>query len=85
MLDVSLRLLVHLITLFTVLWPHQALVHLHKAVNGLGISVISSMNERCPYRYKYQFVQWLVKYKGWKQSDANKLTIKQCYGIYYAS
>ena len=47
-------------------------------------SVLPSV-ARCPYRYKYQFVQWLVKYKGWKRSDANKLTIRQCYGIYYAS
>ena len=39
----------------------------------------------CPYRYKWQFVQWLVKDKGWKQSHANKLTIKQCYAIYYKS
>ena len=58
---------------------------LARVVNGLVINVISSMNERCPYRYKYQFVNWLVTYKGWKASDAKRLTLRQMYGIYYAS
>ena len=40
---------------------------------------------RCPYRYKWQLVDWLVKYKGWKRSHANKLKRNQLYAIYYAS
>ena len=40
---------------------------------------------RCPYRFKYEFVQWLIKYKGWKRADANKLKLNQCKAIYYKS
>ena len=43
------------------------------------------MNNYCPYKYKYQLVQWLVTYKGWTNTNANKLSKRQCYAIWYKS
>ena len=37
----------------------------------------------CPFKYKYELVRWLVKYKGFTKSAANKLTKKQCLAIWY--
>ena len=37
----------------------------------------------CPYRYKYQLVDWLVKHKSWNKSQANALTKRQLYAIWY--
>ena len=42
------------------------------------------MNNYCPYKYKYQLVQWLVS-KGWTNTNANKLSKQQCYAIWYKS
>ena len=39
----------------------------------------------CPYRYKYQLVNWLVKSRKWKKSIANSLTKPQLYSIWYKS
>ena len=39
----------------------------------------------CPYKYKYELVQWLVGYKGWTNINANKLSKQQCYAIWYKS
>ena len=37
----------------------------------------------CPYRTHNQFVNWLVKYKGWKRSKATKLTLHAMRKMYY--
>ena len=37
----------------------------------------------CPYGYKYELIDWLVRHRDWKKSDANKLTIRQLYAIWY--
>jgi len=37
----------------------------------------------CPYKYKYELVEWAVKYKGWKRSTVNTLSKKQLYAIWY--
>jgi len=38
---------------------------------------------RCPYKHKYELVNWLVRTRKWKKSHANKLTKKQLYAIWY--
>ena len=39
---------------------------------------------RCPYRYKYQLVDWLCKFdKRITRANANRKTIKQLYWLYY--
>lgn len=38
---------------------------------------------KCPYKYKYELVEWLVRYKGWKITQANQLSKKQLYAIWY--
>jgi len=38
----------------------------------------------CPYRTHTQFVNWLVKYKGWKRIDAKKLNIHTMRKMYYS-
>ena len=47
--------------------------------------VIRTPRQPCPYKYKYQLVQWLVVYKGWTSNNAGKLSKKQCYAIWYKS
>ena len=37
----------------------------------------------CPYKYKYELVDFFVNYKGWNYNQANKLSKKQLYAIYY--
>ena len=37
----------------------------------------------CPYRKKYELVEWLIKYRGFTKSQANRLTKRQCYAIWY--
>ena len=37
----------------------------------------------CPYRTKPQFVNWLVRYKGWKKSDADNLNVHEMRTMYY--
>ena len=37
----------------------------------------------CPYRTHNQFVNWLVKYKGWQRSDARKLELHTMRTMYY--
>lgn len=37
----------------------------------------------CPFKYKYELVDWLVTYKGFTKSAANKLTKSQCFAIWY--
>jgi len=37
----------------------------------------------CPYKHKHQLVEWLVKYRNFTKSGANKLSKKQCYAIWY--
>ena len=39
----------------------------------------------CPFKYKYQLVNWLVTYRGWKESHAKKLSKPQLYAIWYKS
>ena len=38
---------------------------------------------RCPYKYKYELKDWAVRYKGWSKSQANRLSKKQLYAIWY--
>ncbi len=40
---------------------------------------------RCPYKYKYELVEWAIKYKCWSPAAINKLTKKQLYAIWYKS
>lgn len=44
-----------------------------------------SVATKCPYRYKHQLVNWLVRHKDWQQSDAVKLKKSQLYAIWYKS
>ena len=39
----------------------------------------------CPYKYKYEFAQFLTNHSklNFNKSQVNKLTLKQCYAIYY--
>ena len=37
----------------------------------------------CPYKHKYELVEWLVKYRSFTKAGANKLSKKQCYAIWY--
>ena len=39
----------------------------------------------CPYRFKYELVDWLTKTRKYTKSQANKLTKKQLYAIWYKS
>lgn len=39
----------------------------------------------CPYKYKYELVNWLIAHKKWSKADAIKLSKKQLYAIYYSS
>ena len=41
------------------------------------------MADKCPYRYKYELVDWLVNMYGWTKSRANSMKKKQLYAIYY--
>lgn len=38
---------------------------------------------KCPYRYKWQLVNWLVRDRGWERKNANKLRKNQLYAIWY--
>ena len=38
---------------------------------------------RCPYKYKYQLVEYAVKNLGFSLSKAQKMTKKQLYAVYY--
>jgi hypothetical protein len=37
----------------------------------------------CPYRFKYELVDWVVRYRGFTVSAAQSLTKKQLYAIYH--
>lgn len=37
----------------------------------------------CPYKHKYELVNWLTTYQGWSISHANNLRKKQLYAIWY--
>ena len=41
--------------------------------------------KRCPYKYKYQLVNWLVKHRNWNKCQALCLTKPQLYAIWYKS
>ena len=41
------------------------------------------MADKCPYKYKYELVDWLVNMYGWTKSRANSMKKKQLYAIYY--
>ena len=43
----------------------------------------SDSNIPCPYRKKYELVNWLVKYRGFTKTKAERLTKRQCYAIWY--
>jgi hypothetical protein len=47
------------------------------------IYLFSGRLMKCPYKYKYELVEWLVRYKGWKITQANQLSKKQLYAIWY--
>ncbi len=39
----------------------------------------------CPYSHKWQLVDWVVEYKKFRRTTANKLTKRQLYAIWYKS
>jgi hypothetical protein len=39
--------------------------------------------ERCPYRFKWQLVNWAIEYKGFTYSKAQKLPKKTLYRIWF--
>ena len=39
----------------------------------------------CPYRYKWQLVNWAITYKGFNKSKANSMSKAQLYAIWYKS
>tara|TARA_R100000789_G_C2885577_1_gene115885 strand:- start:79 stop:273 length:195 start_codon:yes stop_codon:yes gene_type:complete len=59
-----------------------------ECINALDFALTHKAGEKwskCPYKYKYELVQWLVVYKGWTNTNANKLSKRQCYAIWYKS
>ena len=38
---------------------------------------------KCPYKYKYELVHYLVRFQGWSYSDASKLRKEQLYALWY--
>ena len=44
---------------------------------------MQAISMKCPYRYKYELVWWIVKYHHIKFSKANSMTKKQLYYFYY--
>ena len=47
--------------------------------------VLLVVTKYCPYKYKYELVNWLVSCKGWTISQANALKKAQLYAIWYKS
>ena len=40
----------------------------------------------CPYRYKYQLVNWLLSFTNkFSKTQANKMSMRQLYWLYYNS
>ena len=39
--------------------------------------------DRCPYRFKWQLVDWAVEYKGFTYSRANNASKSKLYAIWY--
>jgi len=39
----------------------------------------------CPYKFKYELINWLITYKQWSKTNATKLSKKQLYAIWYRS
>ena len=39
----------------------------------------------CPYRNRKELIGWLIRYKGYNRSQANKCSTKQLYFLYYNS
>ena len=39
----------------------------------------------CPYNTRKELIGWLIKYKGYNRSQANKCSISQLYFFYYNS
>ena len=39
----------------------------------------------CPYNTRKELIGWLIKYKGYTRSQANKCSTKQLYFFYYNS
>ena len=37
----------------------------------------------CPFKYKYELVDWFVEQRGWKKSEANMLEKRTLYAIWY--
>ena len=56
-----------------------------KSYKLTGNQILIDAHLKCPYKYKYQLVDWLVKCRGWKKSHAKKLTRPQLYAIWYKS
>jgi len=55
-------------------------------INALDFALTSKKGDKwikCPYKYKYELVHYLVRYQGWLYSDAIKLRKKQLYAIWY--
>ena len=40
-------------------------------------------NNYCPYKYKYELVNWAIKYRGFSKSKANAMSKAQLYAIFY--
>lgn len=40
---------------------------------------------KCPYKFKYELVNWVVSIRKMKRTNANQLTKKQLYAIWYQS
>ena len=39
--------------------------------------------DKCPYKYKYELVDWAVKHYGWISWKVDQLSKKQLYAIWY--
>ena len=40
--------------------------------------------DKCPYKHKYELVNWLVITRGYNKAKLNKLNKKQLYAIWYS-
>ena len=49
----------------------------------LLINLGDIMSKYCPYKYRYQLIQWICDNTKWNKSTINKLTRMQLYAIWY--
>lgn len=47
--------------------------------------VIRTPRQPCPYKYKWQLVDWAVLHKGLRRSALIKMTKRQLYALWYKS